>query len=76
VSDNHRGLPHDLPDYVPNLPLAADVRRQMRGKVRVYKRAEWWSWSHTCPDGTVGQTCIPDHPYALQLALSHLEWCR
>jgi hypothetical protein len=20
VSDNHRGLPHDLPEYVPNVP--------------------------------------------------------
>lgn len=76
MSDNHTGLSHDLPEYVPNMPLAADLRRQVRSRIKVYKRAGYWSWRHDCGGRTLSASCLPSQPYALALALKHVKGCR
>jgi hypothetical protein len=73
VSDNHTGLPHDLPDYVPNWPAVVKV------KATVYRLSgtPLWYWAHNCPHKrgvTLG------HPRTSQLAafeaaLKHARGC-
>jgi ribosomal protein S13 len=77
VMDSHTGLSHDLPEYVPNtLPLAADLRRQVRSKVKVFKMSAYWGWRHDCGHQVMGQTCFDSQPMALNWALHHLKGCR
>jgi len=70
MSDNHTGLPHDLPDYTPNWPV--------RAKARVYKDGMWWRWMHACRyRGGVMNYSYPEtsQPIAFERALKHLERC-
>ncbi|MEW2498391.1 hypothetical protein AB0942_33395 [Streptomyces nodosus] len=77
MSDNHRGLPHDLAEYVPNLPLAADVRRQVRSKARVRKGAFGkWSWEHDCGPYVHYTGGLPAWSWAFGDALKHVKGCR
>lgn len=66
MSDHH-GLPHDLPEYVPNRPVKA--------KARVYKTGSYWGWHHDCGDQVMGQGIFDTQPMALRWALYHLERC-
>lgn len=72
MSDNHHGLPHDLPEYVPNWPLPIKV------KAKVYRlNGGAWSWSHDCPKRcsfAIGfaQTT---QPAAFEAALKHARGC-
>lgn len=64
MSDDHRGLPHDLP--VPVI------------KVRVYKDGWWWRWEHACRyrGGALNYGYPePSQPVAFARALKHLENC-
>jgi transposase len=70
MSDDHRGLPHDLPEYTPNWPP--------RPKARVYKDGMWWRWEHACRyRGGVPNVSYPEpsQPIAFARALKHLERC-
>jgi len=78
VSDNRSGLPHDLPEYEPNVPLAIKVT-----KARVYKDATFlgdpcWRWEHACAyRGRALKYGYPEasQPAALAGALKHMEHC-
>ncbi|MFF5471066.1 hypothetical protein [Streptomyces achromogenes] len=77
MSDGHRGLPHDLPEYAPNLPLAAELRRQVRSKARVAKTAYGkWGWEHDCGPHLHYVGGLPDQPWAFAEALAHVKECR
>jgi hypothetical protein len=73
MSDNRRGLPHDLPEYVPNWPVPVKV------KAKVYKRGGVWFWSHRCPRR--GATTVAlgyaqaTLPEAYDFALKHARGC-
>jgi hypothetical protein len=45
MSEEHSGLSHDLPEYVPNWPVPV---RKIRAVV--YMRAGVWFWGHQCPN--------------------------
>lgn len=70
--DNHRGLPHDLPEYVPNWPVPVKI------KAKVYQISGGaWSWSHDCPRRT-GFTlgwAQATQPAAFEAALKHARGC-
>jgi hypothetical protein len=74
MSDRHTGLSHDLPEYVPNLPLAADLRRQVRHKAKVRKLYGGWTWTHDCGPHIL-TTAAPSWRWALSDALTHLKGC-
>ena len=63
MSDNHTGLPHDL-------PLA---------QARSSKEGSWWRWEHPCADRPASTPYdsypCPSHAAALEGALRHLERC-
>jgi hypothetical protein len=72
VSDNHHGLPHDLPEYVPNWPVPVKV------KARVYKDTWGWTWTHSCP--VTGRALALGYPLtdwaaAFEAALKHARGC-
>lgn len=72
MSDNHTGLPHDLPDYVPNWPVPVKV------KAWVYKDTHGWTWTHHCP--VAGRALALGHPLtthadAFKAALKHARGC-
>ncbi|MFF3363564.1 hypothetical protein [Streptomyces misionensis] len=72
MSDNHRGLPHDLPEYEPNWPVAIKVR------AKLYKRGGLWFWVHDCPRR--GTVVTLGHPSLFLLtayaaALKHVRGC-
>ncbi|MEV7814277.1 hypothetical protein AB0P05_26665 [Streptomyces flaveolus] len=76
MSDDHRGLPHDLPEYVPNWPVPIKVR------AKVYKIPEtgYWYWSHRCPRRGTGHVVAlgypqPTHAAAYAAALKHARGC-
>lgn len=75
MSDNHTGLPHDLPEYVPNWPVPVKV------KAKVYKLSNGWSWSHNCPHTPFGVQKVtlgfvqPSQPEAFAAALKHARGC-
>lgn len=74
MSDNHTGLPHDLPEYEPNWPVPIKV------KARVYKVPETWVWSHSCPHTPFGIRKVvlgsqPTQPAAFAAALKHARGC-
>jgi hypothetical protein len=72
MSDNRTGLPHDLPEYVPNWPVPVKV------KAKVYKRGGAWYWAHACPKGprvaALGWP-QPTLPEAFEAALKHARGC-
>lgn len=75
MNDEHTGLPHDLPDYVPNWPVPVKI------KAKVYKGGPlvpFWFWMHRCPTG--GRVPIlgdPEltQPAAFEAALKHARGC-
>jgi hypothetical protein len=75
MSEEHSGLSHDMPEYVPNWPA--------RAKARVYKGTTLggepcWRWEHPCRyRGGVPNYGYPkdSQPEALAGALKHLENC-
>jgi hypothetical protein len=74
MSDDHRGLPHDLPEYVPNWPVPVKV------KATVYKRDGFWFWGHECPrKGTARVFRLGgakrDLSEAFDAALKHARGC-
>lgn len=72
MSDDHTGLPHDLPEYVPNWPLPVKV------KAVVAKGAEGcWLWFHPCPrkDGWSLVHCYVSQSAAFEAALKHARGC-
>jgi hypothetical protein len=76
VSDNHTGLPHDLPEYEPNWPVPAPVKV----KARVYKRCGVWFWGHECPRRGMARVVALGHPQAtltaaFEAALRHARGC-
>ena len=70
--DDRTGLPHDLPEYVPNWPVPVKV------KAKVYKRNGVWLWAHACPKGlykaALGWPQL-DLPTAFEVALKHVQGC-
>lgn len=71
MSDSHRGLPHDLPDYVPNWPVA------IRVKAKVMKGKDGWIWIHLCPRKMrkAYEILIPTQAEAFEAALKHARGC-
>lgn len=71
MSDSHRGMPHDLPEYVPNWPVAVKV------KAKVCKGFTGWLWSHQCPhrEAWGGMIGYPSQPAAFEAALKHARGC-
>ncbi|MET9385284.1 hypothetical protein ABZY09_30485 [Streptomyces sp. NPDC002928] len=69
--DDHRGLPHDLPDYVPNWPIPVTV------KAKVMKGRNGWTWGHNCPrrPGVALGWPQPTQPAAFEAALKHARGC-
>jgi hypothetical protein len=69
--DEHRGLPHDLPEYTPNWPAV------IRIKAAVMKGRSGWFWTHTCPRKGRAQVAIgyPSQPAAFAAALKHARGC-
>lgn len=66
---------HRLPLRGHGLPLAADLRRQVRAKARVRKSAIGWYWRHDCGPGEVSEMLIPDHALAVARAVAHVKRC-
>lgn len=68
MNEEHSGIPHDLPEYVPNDPP--------RWRVQLY-RGQWgWNWGHQCGPTTHKQ----GHGYltwriAWKYAQKHAEEC-
>jgi hypothetical protein len=77
MSDEHTGLPHDLPEYVPNWPVSVPVKV----KAKVYRLSASWGWSHSCPHRPFGVQRItvghghPTQPAAFAAALKHARGC-
>lgn len=71
MSDEHTGLSHDLPDYVPNWPVPVKV------KARVLKGKDGWAWIHLCPHRTPGayEILVPSQSAAFEAALKHARGC-
>jgi hypothetical protein len=71
MTDNHRGLPHDLPPYRPNWPLPIKVR------AKVVKGGDGWAWVHNCPRRWLWQMAFgyPTQPEAFEAALKHARGC-
>ena len=71
VSDEHRGLPHDLPPYVPNWPQPVKV------KAKVMKGRSGWLWAHDCPghEATAWGHGFRTLPLAFDAALKHVRGC-
>ena len=73
MSDNKRGLPHDLPEYTPNWPVAIKVR------ARVFKGlfTPYWYWTHPCPRKVGLAIGLPylTHAAAFEAALKHARGC-
>jgi hypothetical protein len=71
MSDNHTGLPHDLPEYEPNWPAAVRVKAQ------VYRLPSGWAWSHDCPRKGWVFLGFPrtTHAVAFVAALKHARGC-
>ena len=40
MTDAHSGIPHDLPEYVPNDPP--------KWRVQLYRGPWGWNWTHQC----------------------------
>lgn len=66
---------HPLPLLGHDLPLAADLRRQVRAKARVRRVGKYWSWRHDCGDRYTSVTCIPDYVMAVSMAAQHVKQC-
>lgn len=66
-----RQIPHDLPEYVPNWPLAFKV------KAKVTKGRAGWYWVHDCPRraGVAFSYPLLDQPTAFYGALKHARGC-
>ena len=71
MSDEHRGLSHDMPEYVPNWPVPAKV------KAKVMKGGSGWMYSHACPrhQAIVWAYGLPSQPAACAAALKHARGC-
>lgn len=72
MSEGHSGLPHDLPEYVPNWPVPP------RAKVRVYRASDaLWYWGHACPAGGWAYgNAFSSQSAAFKAALKHAKGCR
>lgn len=70
MSDLHR-----LPLLGHDLPLAADLRRQVRAKARVRKSPAGWSWRHDCGAHEVSEMLLPDQALAVVRAVAHVKRC-
>lgn len=72
MSDDHTGLPHDLPEYTPNWPVSVRV------KARVYKSPAGWTWGHLCPVSSRWMTIglvKSTRAEAFAEALKHVQGC-
>lgn len=58
-----------------NLPLAADLRRQVRAKARVRKSGDTWSWGHDCGERITAALLLPSHAVAVSEAVRHVKQC-
>lgn len=77
MSDEHTGLSHDLPEYVPNWPVRPAV---VKVKAKVYKYNGAWTWSHRCPHGGLARSVALGWPKATlaeayEVALKHARGC-
>lgn len=72
MTDEHRGLSHDLPEYVPNWPVPA---KKVKAKVR--KTRSGWLWAHNCPhhEAAVWGHSYPSLSEAFAVALKHVRGC-
>jgi hypothetical protein len=73
VSDNHTGLPHDLPEYVPNWPVPVAVKV----KAKVIRGRDGWLWAHDCPRRPLWAMgfSYPTQQAAFEAALKHTRGC-
>ncbi|MFF9268598.1 hypothetical protein [Streptomyces rochei] len=71
MSDHRRGLPHDLPEYVPNWPVA------IKTKAAVLKGRSGWFWTHICLRKGRSEVAIgyASQPEAFADALKHARGC-
>jgi phage gp16-like protein len=71
MTDEHRGLPHDLPEYTPNWPVAVKV------KAKVVRGRAGWIWAHNCPRRILWAMAFgyPTQPEAFAAALKHARGC-
>lgn len=73
MSDEHSGLSHDLPEYVPNWPVPVKV------KTKVFKgvMTPFWFWTHNCPKRDVVHIGSPylTQALAFEAALKHARGC-
>jgi hypothetical protein len=69
--DNHHGLPHDLPEYVPNWPVPVRV------KATVVKGRSGWLWAHQCPHKGIPALAMGyrTQTLAFAAALKHARGC-
>jgi hypothetical protein len=74
VSDEHSGLSHDLPEYVPNWPLPV---RKVKVQVYQLRGTGEWAWAHDCPR-KIGFTlgfARPTQAEAFAAAHKHVQGC-
>lgn len=74
MSDERRGMPHDLPEYRPNWPVVIKV------KAKVVKGRDGWFWGHKCPRRSPMPVFALGHPQtthaaAFAAALKHVQGC-
>jgi hypothetical protein len=72
MSDDRRGLPHDLPEYLPNWPIGIKVRARV-----VMGRDGHWIWAHKCPRKPHWKVAFAyrDQISAMDAARKHVEGC-
>lgn len=74
MSDEHSGLSHDLPEYVPNWPLPV---KKVKAQVYRYPTGGW-GWGHRCPkNGAIVAIGKPKttQAEAFAAALKHVQGC-
>lgn len=72
MSEEHSGLSHDLPEYVPNWPVPVRI------KARVHKCPSGWIWGHLCPVSSRWRVVgLPKttQAEAFAAALKHVQGC-
>lgn len=80
MSDEHSGLSHDMPEYVPNWPVASwPVPAKV--KASVYQGGDGlWYWAHNCPRKAILRRYALGRPRRTQAeafaeALKHVQGC-
>lgn len=66
---------HSMPLRGHDLPLAADLRRMVRHKARVYKRWGSWNWDHDCGECRRTGLMLPTYDMAVREAVNHVKRC-